>query len=337
MGVSGSTADLGGTGVAELHGAGAENGGWRLRVAEKEANVASMMSASTAGLAGRHVEFGRRTSPASTVDSEFGRAYSTASSRLSDFQQGFPVFEKSAGADADHSEMESRRRRIAERRARLRERYGKTPSEHGLGFCGTDCIACKTASESFGQTAAASTSQMNSRPAVTEADLMHSKSESTADSAKPAPTADFDSERSYRTPASPLFDLERFASVPGFRDFKKSAGADADHGGMESRRRRIAERRARLRERYGKTPSEHGLGFCSSDCIACKTASESLGQPTAASTTKLTFRPAVTEAGVDRSIPESTADSAMPACERSYRTPASPLFDLERLASSVYV
>jgi hypothetical protein len=211
MGVSGSTADLGGTGVAELHGAGAENGGWRLRVAEKEANVASMMSASTAGLAGRHVEFGRRTSPASTVDSEFGRAYSTASSRLSDFQQGFPVFEKSAGADADHSEMESRRRRIAERRARLRERYGKTPSEHAMGFCSSDCIACKMAAESLGQTAAGPTTRRSFRPAVIEADVMHSTSESTADVSKSASTADFHCELSHRTPSSPLLDLERLA------------------------------------------------------------------------------------------------------------------------------
>jgi hypothetical protein len=332
-------AGLGGMGVAELHGAAAENCAWRLRAAEEkeedeeegEARVASMISASTADLAGEHV---MASMSESTMDSEFGHVYSTAASRLSDLEQSFPDFVKSATADAGHGEQETRRQRFAERRARLQEMYGMTPSENGLG--------CKNAPESLGQIAAAPTSQMTSCAEVTEADVVHSKSESTADSTKPASTADFDRRRSHRTPASPVYDLERFASVHGFRDFKKSVAADADDGEMETRRQRIVERRARLREKYGKTPSEHVMGFCSSDCIACKAASESLGQTAAAPTTQMNFRPAVTEA-VMHSMSESTADSSKSAskadfhCELSYRTPSAPLFDLERLALVVYV
>lgn len=244
--------------VAELHDAAAESSAWRLRAAEeekKEADVASMMSASTADLAGEHVKFSLSES---TVDFEFGRSCSTAPSRLSDLEQSLPDFEKTVTADAGHGEQEARRQRIAERRARLREmlcdmtpselygttpsehvpglcgtdcvackmqqrraerrarlreKYGKAPSEHELGFCSSDCTACRKASVSPAQTIAAPTAQMNCRPAVSDADTKYSMSQSTLDSAKSASTADFDCEPSHRTPASPLFDLERLASA----------------------------------------------------------------------------------------------------------------------------
>jgi hypothetical protein len=263
-----------------------------------------MISVSTACLDGEHVMV---STSESTMGSEVGYAYSTAASRLSELEQSFPDVVM----------------------------YDTTPSEHGL--------VCEKAPESRGQTAAAPTRQMTSCAEVAETDVVHSKSESPADSAKSASTADFDRGRSRRTPASSVFDLERFASVHGFRDFKKSVAADADHAEMESRRQRIAERRARLREKYGKTPSEHAMGFCSSDCIACKMAAESLGQTAAAPTTRRSFRPAVIEADVMHSTSESTADvfkSASTAdfhCELSHRTPSSPLLDLERLALAVYI
>jgi hypothetical protein len=297
---------------------------------EEEKRMTSMMSASTAYLDGEHVKV---STSESTMDSDFGHACSTAASRLSDLEQSFPDLVRSTTADAGHGERETRRQRLAERRARLREMYDTTPSEHGL--------RCRRAPEGRGQTAGAPTGQMTSCAEVAGSDVVHSKSESTADSAKSASTVDFDRGRSHRTPASPVFDLERFASVHGFRDFKKSVAADADHAEMETCRQRIAERRARLREKYGKTPSEHVMGFCSSDCIACKMAAESLGQTAAAPSTRRSFRP--TEADVMHSSSESTADASKSAstadfhCELSCRTHSSPLFDLERLASAVYV
>lgn len=274
-------------GVAEIHGAEAEFGAWRLQVAEKEDDVAS-----TADPAGEHDE---RGGTASTMGSEVDRAYSTASSRLADLERSFPDLVESAPTLLA-AKREARRQRIA--------------------------------------------------------DVMHSVSEPTADSAKPASVMDSD-KRSCTTPASPLFDLESFASVSGFPDLERSATTDAGRGG-EARRRRVAERRARLRERYGKTPSEHALGFCSSDCTACRSAAVSPGETAAAPATGVDSRPAASEVDVTHSTTASTAGSARLASvsgfpgfdrsataasdrQRSRAAPAAPWFDLERLASAVYV
>jgi len=219
-------------GVAEIHGAWAENGAGRVQVAEKEDDVASTMSASTADVAGEHVASMTSASTSDVAGEHvvFSRSVSQGIRRqriaerrarlreLIDLEEfasvsGLPDFKKSATADAGHGERETRRQRIAERRARLRELCGTTLSEHGLGFCSSDCTACRRASEGLGQATAAPASRPTSRRAVSEADVIHSKSGFTADPAKSASTAGSDSDRAGATPASALFDLDRLASA----------------------------------------------------------------------------------------------------------------------------